>query len=148
MPGKFISLIQFLYANIRGRFRELGKFSTEFSTRSGVFVPVILECSLYPCENNGIDILSHRNLFDLECADDVVPLSKDPRKLQVSLDHLNEAVDMFGMIFRPSKFKMRCGTGLVRSRTLFSQEKNWARYMFTCIPPSDRISEEVSLRVQ
>lgn len=37
------------------------------------------------CENSGIEIGSHGKLSDLEYADDVVILSKDPSKLKVFL---------------------------------------------------------------
>lgn len=46
-------------------------------------IDIIMEIALSPCENNDIGICSRRRLSDLECADDVVLLNKDPNKVRV-----------------------------------------------------------------
>lgn len=43
---------------------------------------------------------------DLENADDIVLLSKDPSKRQLLFGHLNDSVDTFGMCFASSNYEM------------------------------------------
>lgn len=75
---------------------------------------------LFSCENSGIDICQDRNLSDSEYANAVMLLSKDPSKLQIHLNRLNDSVGMFEMHFPSTKCKMR-----VRSRAMLIQDKTW-----------------------
>ncbi|VDP95014.1 unnamed protein product [Echinostoma caproni] len=45
-------------------------------------------------------------LSDLEYADDIVPLSEDPEKLQIFEDNLSDIVADFGTCPEPSKCKI------------------------------------------
>lgn len=53
-----------------------------------------MEIDLSTCGNCGIDIPSDDKLSELEYADDVALLSKDPSRLQICLDRLNDKVHM------------------------------------------------------
>lgn len=90
-PEIFTSLFQSLNANNQYQVRAYSDLSPEITTSSSfrqdflfsssVFsfaIVMVKEITLTSCENNAGDICSNRNLYNLEYAEDVVLLSKDP----------------------------------------------------------------------
>lgn len=52
-------------------------------TRFNFVMVMVMEIALFSCEISGVDICLDRSLFDLEYADDFVPLGEDSSKLHV-----------------------------------------------------------------
>lgn len=110
LSKKIISLFRFLFSNGRSQIR--GDFSPELTTTSSVclncpFSPFrfdlvsemmmmseIREGALSSSANNGIDICSNVELYDLTYEDDVTLVSLGLHKLPGFLDHSNNSVGM------------------------------------------------------
>lgn len=65
-----------------------------------------IKIALSSHKNSDINIYSDRHSSGLKYANDVVQLSRNPRKLPVFLDRINDSVGMFNVLVAPSKFKI------------------------------------------
>lgn len=62
-------------------------------------IEVGVKIALSSYENGNTGICSGKSLSDLECADNLLLLSKDSSKLQIFLDNLNGSVGVLGFVF-------------------------------------------------
>ncbi|GAA57138.1 hypothetical protein CLF_112227 [Clonorchis sinensis] len=54
-------------------------------------------------QNPGIETAADESLVDMEYKDEIVLVSEEARKAQVSLDEVNKFIPSFGMRFAPTK---------------------------------------------
>lgn len=162
MPAKMVNLIKSYYSATRARVRVYGEESATFPLTTGVrqgcpLSPVLfnfaVDWTLRQAldDYQGVQLSQDFWIADLEYADDIVVLGRDPDDLQPILDKINRYANTIGLQINANKtkyFTTSCNpsTRLSIAGELLEQVTSF-RYLGSTMLPNGQAKEEIKLRV-